>query len=228
MKKVLKQFFKGDSHTLDNETIQNIRSDKDVIISPDTQREIRIPPGQHVDNSWPVLHAGQVAKIVPEKWELEIGGLVDEEVKLNYQEFMDLPRVQVFSDIHCVTSWSKLNNLWDGVSTSTIKKLVGIRPEAKYVLVHAHKNFTTNLSLEDFFAPDVLLATHHNGKALSSPHGGPVRLVVPRLYFWKSAKWVTGLEFLAEDKRGFWESAGYHNHGDPWMEERYSWQENLE
>jgi len=153
---------------------------------------------------------------------------VDEEVKLNYQEFMDLPRVQVFSDIHCVTSWSKLNNLWEGVSTSTIKELVGIRPEAKYVLVHAHKNFTTNLSLEDFFAPDVLLATQHNGNALSSSHGGPVRLVVPRLYFWKSAKWVTGLEFLAEDKRGFWESAGYHNHGDPWKEERYSWQENLE
>lgn len=228
MKKVLKRFLKGDSHSLDDETVQTILRDKDVIVSPDTQREIRIPPGQHEDNSWPVLHAGQVAKIVPEKWELEIGGLVDEEVKLNYQEFMDLPRVQVFSDIHCVTSWSKLNNLWEGVSTSTIKELVGIRPEAKYVLVHAHKNFTTNLSLEDFFAPDVLLATHHNGNALSSPHGGPVRLVVPHLYFWKSAKWVTGLEFLAEDKRGFWESAGYHNHGDPWKEERYSWQENLE
>jgi DMSO/TMAO reductase YedYZ molybdopterin-dependent catalytic subunit len=165
LKKVLKQFFKGDSHTLNNETIQNILRDKDVIVSPDTQREIRIPPGQHEDNSWPVLHAGQVSKIVPEKWELDIGGLVDEAVKLNYQEFMDLPRVQVFSDIHCVTSWSKLNNLWEGVSTSTIKELVGIRPEAKYVLVHAHKNFTTNLSLEDFFAPDVLLATHHNGNA---------------------------------------------------------------
>ncbi len=153
MKKVLKRFLKGDSHSLDDETVQTILRDKDVIVSPDTQREIRIPPGQHEDNSWPVLHAGQVAKIVPEKWELEIGGLVDEEVKLNYQEFMDLPRVQVFSDIHCVTSWSKLNNLWEGVSTSTIKELVGIRPEAKYVLVHAHKNFTTNLSLEDFFCP---------------------------------------------------------------------------
>ena len=107
MKKVLKRFLKGDSHSLDDETVQTILRDKDVIVSPDTQREIRIPPGQHEDNSWPVLHAGQVAKIVPEKWELEIGGLVDEEVKLNYQEFMDLPRVQVFSDIHCVTSWSK-------------------------------------------------------------------------------------------------------------------------
>ncbi|MFA0832486.1 MAG: molybdopterin-dependent oxidoreductase [Methanobacterium formicicum] len=92
-------------------------------------------------------------------------------------------------------------------------------------MVHAHKNFTTNLSLDDFFASDVLLATHHNGNALNSKHGGPVRLVVPRLYFWKSAKWVTGLEFMAEDKRGFWESTGYHNHGDPWKEERYSWQE---
>ena len=138
---------------------------------------------------------------------------------------MALPKVKVFSDIHCVTTWSKLNNLWEGVSTSAIKELVEILPEARYVMVHAHKNFTTNLSLDDFFSPDVLLATHHNGNALNSKHGGPVRLVVPRLYFWKSAKWVTRLEFMAEDKRGFWESAGYHNHGDPWKEERYSWQE---
>ena len=226
LKRVLRQF-KGGS-TLDSETAQAILKDENVIISPDTQRENRIPPGQHEDNSWPVLHAGSVAKIDPEKWELKIWGLVDEELKLNYQEFMELPKAQVFSDIHCVTSWSKLNNLWEGVSTSTLKKLVGISSKARYVLVHAHKNFTTNLTLDDFFASDVLLATHHNGKALNSAHGGPVRLVVPRLYFWKSAKWVTGIEFLAEDKRGFWESAGYHNHGDPWKEERYSWQENSE
>lgn len=226
MKETLKEIFKGNSNTnLDERTVDSILNDENVIISQDTQREKRIPPGQHESKNWPVLHAGSVTRINPSNWKLKIGGLVQKERELDYTEFMALPKVKVFSDIHCVTTWSKLNNLWEGVSTSAIKELVEILPEARYVMVHAHKNFTTNLSLDDFFSPDVLLATHHNGNALNSKHGGPVRLVVPRLYFWKSAKWVTGLEFMAEDKRGFWESAGYHNHGDPWKEERYSWQE---
>lgn len=226
VEKTLKEIFKGNLSTnLDERAIESILNDENVVISPDTQREVRIPPGQHEDKSWPVLHAGSVTKIDPSQWKLKIWGLVRKEMELDYTDFISLPPVTVFSDIHCVTTWSKLNNLWEGVSTSTIKELVEILPEAKYVMVHAHKNFTTNLSLEDFFAPDVLLATHHNRKALNSKHGGPVRLVVPQLYFWKSAKWVTGLEFMAEDKRGFWESTGYHNHGNPWKEERYSWQE---
>jgi len=226
LKKTLKAMFKWNSNTnLDDETVESILNDKNVVISPDTQREVRIPPGQHEDKRWPVLHSGSVNRIDPSQWKLKIWGLVQKERELDFTEFMALPRVKVFSDIHCVTTWSKLNNLWEGVSTSTFKELVEILPEARYVMVHAHKNFTTNLSLDDFFSSDVLLATHHNGNALNSKHGGPVRLVVPRLYFWKSAKWVTGLEFMAEDKRGFWESTGYHNHGDPWKEERYSWQE---
>ena len=226
MKEPLKRFFKSKKFdNLDESYIKSILKNGNIIISPDTEREVRIPPGQHEDKSWPVLHAGSVPKINSENWKFKIWGLVEEEVKLNLQEFMALPRVKVFSDIHCVTSWSKLNNLWEGVSTATIKELVNILPEAKYVLVHAHKKFTTNISLVDFFAKDVLLAIKHNNINLSRDHGGPVRLIVPRLYFWKSAKWVTGLEFLAEDKRGFWESSGYHKHGDPWKEERYSWQE---
>ncbi|WP_237739691.1 sulfite oxidase-like oxidoreductase [Methanobacterium formicicum] len=226
LKKTLKEMFKWNSKTnLDDETVESILKDENIVISPDTQREVRIPPGQHEDKRWPVLHAGSVNRVDPSQWKLKIWGLVQKERELDFADFMALPRVQVFSDIHCVTTWSKLNNLWEGVSTSTIKEQVEILPEARYVMVHAHKNFTTNLSLDDFFASDVLLATHHNGNALNSKHGGPVRLVVPRLYFWKSAKWVTGLEFMAEDKRGFWESTGYHNHGDPWKEERYSWQE---
>jgi DMSO/TMAO reductase YedYZ molybdopterin-dependent catalytic subunit len=226
LKNALKNIFRGDKNTnLDQDSINSILNDDEIIISPDTKRKERIPPGQHQDKSWPVLHAGSVHKTDFSTWKFKIWGLVEEEIELSFKEFMGLPKVNVFSDIHCVTTWSKLNNLWEGVRTSAIKDVVKILPEAKYVLVHAHKNFTTNLSLEDFFAEDVLLATMHNGHNLSSKHGGPVRLVVPRLYFWKSAKWVTGLEFLAEDKRGFWESNGYHNHGDPWTEERYSWQE---
>jgi DMSO/TMAO reductase YedYZ molybdopterin-dependent catalytic subunit len=127
----------------------------------------------------------------------------------------------VFADIHCVTTWSRLDNLWQGVSTSELNKLVMIAPQAKYVIVHASGSFTTNLPISEFFEPDVLLATKHNDTDISAEHGGPVRLVVPRLYFWKSAKWITGIEFTDKDRPGFWESAGYHNHGDPWTEERY-------
>ena len=156
------------------------------------------------------------------QWTFTISGLVAKERKLGYQEFMSLPRVKVFSDIHCVTGWSKLDNLWEGVSTSVIRQLASILPEAKFVMVHSAGGFTTNLSLTDFFPPDVLFAIKHNNEPLTPEHGYPVRLVVPRLYFWKSAKWVVGIEFMAEDRPGFWESHGYHNHGDPWKEERYS------
>ena len=192
------------------------------IISPDTKRENRIPPGQRLVKEWPVLHAGRVPDINIEKWSFRIFGLVEKEKILNLKEFMALPMVEVFSDIHCVTSWSKLDNTWEGVSTSEIKSLVKIKGEAEFVMVHGIGGFTTNLSLEDFFAEDVLFAVKHDGKPISVEHGAPLRLVVPRLYFWKSAKWVNGIEFMAKDKPGFWESRGYHNHGDPWMEERYS------
>ena len=206
------------------EEINIIRNDKNIIISEDTERKNRIPPGQHEVKKWPVLHAGSVQRIDKSRWKFRVFGLVEEEKELNYNEFMSLPKVKVFSDVHCVTSWSKLNNLWEGVSSSTIKELVNILPEAKYIMVHAAPKFTTNLSIEDFFEPDVIFATHHNMKQINSRHGAPLRLIVPKLYFWKSAKWVTGVEFMAEDKKGFWESNGYHNHGDPWKEERYSWQ----
>ena len=132
-----------------------------------------------------------------------------------------LPKVEVFSDIHCVTTWSRYNNTWEGVSTATIKDLARIKPEAKYVMVQGEGGFTTNLPLEDFFQEDALFALKHDGQPLTAEHGGPVRLVVPRLYFWKSAKWVTGIKFQAENEPGFWERAGYHMHGDPWTEERY-------
>jgi DMSO/TMAO reductase YedYZ molybdopterin-dependent catalytic subunit len=191
------------------------------IISPDTQRKDRLPPGQRLTDKWPVLHYGRVPSIDLKSWTFTIAGLVAAERTLTYDEFVALPRIEVFSDIHCVTTWSRYNNLWEGISTSVIKDLVRIEPEARYVMVAGAGGFTTNLPLTDFFQPDALFALKHDGQPISIEHGGPVRLVVPRLYFWKSAKWVTGIRFLGHDEPGFWESNGYHMHGDPWREERY-------
>lgn len=193
----------------------------DVIRSPDIERANRIPPGQSATEGWPVLHYGGVPRIDAAEWRLRIYGAVEKERSLSFSEFLSLPRIEVLSDVHCVTSWSMLDNLWEGVSTSVLKSLVGILPGAGFAVIHAHGGFTTNLSLDDFFQNDVLFAIKHNGKAITPDHGYPVRLVVPRLYFWKSAKWVTSVEFTVEDRPGFWESHGYHNHGDPWTEERY-------
>ena len=195
---------------------------QDVIISPDTLRQNRVPPGQRLIKNWPVLHYGGVPRISANNWNLRLFGLVEEECNLSYREFLALPRARVLSDVHCVTGWSRLDNQWEGVLTTTLKVLVRIMPEARFAIVHAEGNFTTNLLLEDFFGEDVIFAISHDGIAISPEHGYPVRLVVPRLYFWKSAKWVTGIEFTAEDRPGFWESHGYHNRGDPWKEERYS------
>jgi DMSO/TMAO reductase YedYZ molybdopterin-dependent catalytic subunit len=189
--------------------------------SPDTERKDRTPPGQTLTEAWPVLHYGEVPQIDTARFTFTISGLVNSERILNYQEFMALPRVKVLSDIHCVTHWSKLNNLWEGPGSSIIRELVEILPEAKFVIVHAEGGFTTNLTLNDFFQPDVLFALKYNNNELTPEHGYPVRLIVPRLYFWKSAKWVTRVEFTEHDRPGFWESVGYHNHGDPWREERY-------
>ncbi len=193
-----------------------------IVRSPDLERRNRVPPGQKATNKWPVLHFGGVPKIDEAKWTLRVFGLVEQERTLSFEDFSRLPAIRVLSDIHCVTRWTKLDNIWDGVSTGALKEIVKLLPEARFVIVHGAPAYTTNLTVDDFFQPDVLLATSHDGEHINAKHGGPVRLVVPRLYFWKSAKWVTGIEFVARDAPGFWESRGYHNHGDPWIEERYS------
>lgn len=193
-----------------------------MIISPDTKGENRIPPGQKLVTEWPVLHEGEIPLIDVSKWTFTISGLVAKEIKLDYQEFSSLDRVKVLSDIHCVTGWSKLDNLWQGPSSGIIRELTQLLPEARFVIIHAFGGFTTNLTIGDFFKPDVLFTLRYNDEPLTPEHGYPVRLIVPRLYFWKSVKWVTGVEFAAEDRPGFWETRGYHNHGDPWREERYS------
>jgi len=194
----------------------------DIIVSPDTKRKERVPPGQYLTKKWPVLQAGDVIEVDASTWTLRIFGLVEKEKVLTLDDFAKLPRVRVFCDMHCVTTWSKLDNNFEGVSSSVIKDLVKIKPEAKFVMVHGHVNWSTNLSLADFFEEDVLFADKYEDLPLTAGHGAPVRLIVPRLYLWKSAKWVTGVEFMAHDKPGFWESRGYHMHGDPWKEERYS------
>ncbi len=193
-----------------------------MITSPDTTRANRVPPGQRLVTGWPVLHYGSVPGVERSSWTFRISGMVSEERVLSYPEFLALPRVKVFSDIHCVTGWSRLDNLWEGPAAVTIQELTTVLPEARFVIVHAAGGFITNLSRQDFLAPDAVFALKHNNKDLTAEHGAPVRLVIPRLYFWKSAKWVVGVEFTAEDRPGFWESHGYHNHGDPWQEERYS------
>ncbi len=187
------------------------------IISPDTQRKDRLPPGQKLTEKWPVLHYGKVPSIDVKSWTLTIAGLVEGERTLTYNELTALPQVEVFSDIHCVTTWSRYNNMWEGISTDVIKDFVKIKPEAKYVIILGEGGFTTNLPVDDFFQPDVLFALGHDGQPLTADHGAPVRLVVPRLYFWKSAKWVTGVKFVAKDEPGFWERAGYHMRGNPWQ-----------
>ncbi len=192
-----------------------------LIKSLDTERKNRVPPGQRATEGWPVLHYGGVPRVDPDEWRFKLFGLVEQERSLSFLEFSALPMVRVLSDVHCVTGWSRLDNLWGGVQALALKDLVKILPEAKFAIVHASGNFTTNLSLDDFFLEDVLFALKHNGRPISPDHGYPLRLVVPRLYFWKSAKWVTGVEFTSEDRPGFWESRGYHNRGDPWVEERY-------
>ena len=188
-----------------------------VIISSDTLRDNRIPPGQSRTRKWPVLDATGTPA-VPEPWKLEVFGLVDQPLTYTLDEFRQLPRVKVFADFHCVTRWSRLGNLWEGVSTRYLFDAAKVRPEAKYVLLHAYDNgWTTNLPLEDFLAPDALITDLHDGESLSADHGGPVRAMVPLLYAWKSAKWLKAIEFSEEDKLGFWERGGYHSHGDPWV-----------
>ena len=192
-----------------------------VIISPDTLRPHRIPPGQSRTRKWPVLHAGRVAPVDPTTWDLRVWGLVEREARWTWDEFHALPRVRVFSDFHCVTHWSRLGNLWEGVSVREIMRLAPPQPEARFVLVHAEDGWTTNMPLDDFLVDDSLFVITHDGRPLTADHGGPIRLVVPRLYAWKSAKWVRGVELLARDQAGFWERGGYHMRGDPWEEQRY-------
>lgn len=185
------------------------------------QREGRLPPGQALTLKWPVLHYGSVPRFDPRTWDFRIAGLVEKPVRLSWEEFTRLPQKEVVADMHCVTRWSRFDNRWEGIPFTEVIKLVTLKPEARYVMVHAEQGFTANVPLDDLMRPTTLFALKHDGSPLAPEHGYPLRLVVPHLYSWKSVKWVRGIELRAADAPGFWEQNGYHIHGDPWKEQRF-------
>jgi DMSO/TMAO reductase YedYZ molybdopterin-dependent catalytic subunit len=189
---------------------------------PDPAVAARVPPGQYLTEKFPVLHYGSVPRVDLGAWDLKVHGLVDSPFTLTWDQFRALPRKQVETDIHCVTRWSKLDTTWEGVAIQTILEMAGVRPEAGYVVAHAEQGYTTNMPLSVLDDDDVLLADTFGGEPLELDHGYPLRLLVPKRYFWKSAKWIRALEFLDRDVLGFWERYGYHNDADPWQEERFS------
>ncbi|USI72330.1 sulfite oxidase-like oxidoreductase [Sphingomonas morindae] len=182
----------------------------------------RLPPGQHLVRDWPVLDLGRQPDIARERWRLELDGLVERPLSLDWAGFAALPQAVVRSDIHCVTSWSRFDNDWQGVRTTDLLEAVRPRAEAVHVMLHGFDGYTTNVPLADFAAPEAMLVHGWQGAPLSRAHGGPVRVVIPHLYFWKSAKWIARIELLGAERLGFWEVNGYHARGDPWAEQRYS------
>jgi DMSO/TMAO reductase YedYZ molybdopterin-dependent catalytic subunit len=188
----------------------------------------RLPPGQYLVTTFPVLSYGSTPRFNPERWDFRVMGLVEPPLRFNWQQFRELPVSRQCSDFHCVTTWSRYDNVWEGVKVGDLMTLVTLKPGARHVFVRCDGGYTTNLPLKEFLDDDVMLAYRHDGKDLEPDHGWPLRLVVPKLYGWKSAKWVRSIEFCAEERRGFWEVRGYHNHGDPWTEERYSFQEDTD
>jgi DMSO/TMAO reductase YedYZ molybdopterin-dependent catalytic subunit len=189
------------------------------ISRPETER---LPPGQHLVKNWPVLDLGQQPIISIDSWRLEVRGLVETEFNLSWAAFQALEQSNMVSDIHCVTTWSRYDNKWKGVATRDLLDLAMPKAVAGYVMLTSYDGYTTNLPLSDFAAEDAILATSWEGLPLTRDHGGPMRLVVPHLYFWKSAKWLRRIDLLPADKAGFWEKNGYHMYGDPWREQRYS------
>lgn len=183
--------------------------------------DARLPPGQHLVRDWPVLDLGVQPDVPLDRWRLRVFGLVEEAVTLDWAEFLGLPQREFVSDMHCVTTWSRYDNAWRGVSTRDLMARVRPQDGARFVVLHSFDGYTTNVPLDDFAAADALLATHWEGEALTRAHGGPVRVVVPHLYLWKSAKWVRRVEFVDADRAGYWEERGYHMRGEPWAEQRY-------
>jgi len=184
--------------------------------------EERLPPGQRLVKNWPVLDLGVQPEVPRESWSLTVDGLVENPLTWDWAAFQDQPQQEFVSDIHCVTAWSRYDNRWRGVSALHLLEMVRPMDEARHVLFHSHDGYTTNVALAVFADDDVLLAHEWEGQPISRDHGGPVRVVIPKFYFWKSAKWLKRIEFLADDRPGFWEERGYHNVGDPWTEQRYS------
>jgi DMSO/TMAO reductase YedYZ molybdopterin-dependent catalytic subunit len=185
----------------------------------------RIPPGQRLVKGWPVLHFGPIPRFDEAEWTLEVSGLVENVYSLTYAELKALGPATVQADMHCVTGWTTLDNAWEGIPFRVLADRARPKPEAGWVITHCEHGYTSNLSLQAMRDDDVLVAWGHNSQPLAPEHGFPLRLVVPKRYAWKSAKWLRGLEFTDQNTRGFWEVRGYHTHAEPWREERYSYQE---
>ncbi|MEX0833898.1 MAG: sulfite oxidase-like oxidoreductase [Actinomycetota bacterium] len=185
----------------------------------------RIPPGQHLTKGWPVLHFAGPPKFDEATWDFKVFGLCENPFTLTYSELRALSHAKVPADMHCVTAWSTLDNEWEGVSFRTLAEMAKPTEEGKWVMAHCDLGYTSNLSLQAMMDDDVLVAWANRGEELEPDHGYPLRLVVPKRYAWKSAKWLRGIEFMKHNVRGFWEVRGYHTHADPWSDERYSYQE---
>ena len=189
-----------------------------------TRQSDRIPPNQNVTTKFPVLHAGNVPYYEDmSKWNLQVYGLVDRTMLLSFEDIKAFPKAELKNDIHCVTGWSRLDNVWQGIRAKDIAEKAGVHEEAGFVILHAEEGWTANLPLSDFTRETSLLAYAHNGEPLTPEHGYPLRGVFPHLYFWKSAKWLRGIQFTKENHPGFWEKNGYHMRGDPWKNQRFTW-----
>jgi DMSO/TMAO reductase YedYZ molybdopterin-dependent catalytic subunit len=183
--------------------------------------EQRLPPGQTLTTKWPVLSAEATPKFDAQAYRFKVWGEVEQSIELTWAELQELPRTSETADFHCVTTWSRYDNHWEGVAVRDILARVKPKPSVQFVIAHSWTGYTTNMPLSDLDDNDTLVAFTHDGQVIPPDHGGPVRLIVPKLYAWKSAKWLSGLEFVEKDRPGFWEIRGYHNHGDPWKEERF-------
>ena len=181
----------------------------------------RLPPGQRLVKDWPVLDLGTQPDVTEQKFRLDIDGAVENRLSLRLDDFMALQMTEDVSDMHCVTQWSRYDNRWQGVASGSVLALVKPRPEVNHVIFTAHDGYTTNIRLDQFAQPGVMLVHRWDGKPIGREHGGPVRMLVPKLYLWKSAKWLRRIHFTIGDHPGFWETRGYHNNADPWAEERY-------
>ncbi|MEC3840159.1 sulfite oxidase-like oxidoreductase [Bacillus amyloliquefaciens] len=189
-----------------------------------TRQSDRIPPNQNVTTKFPVLHAGNVPYYEDmSKWNLQVYGLVDRPMLLSFEDIKAFPKAELKNDIHCVTGWSRLDNVWQGIRAKDIAEKAGVHEEAGFVILHAEEGWTANLPLSDFMRETSLLAYAHKGEPLTPEHGYPLRGVFPHLYFWKSAKWLRGIQFTKENHPGFWEKNGYHMRGDPWKNQRFTW-----
>ena len=180
-----------------------------------------VPPGQFTTEKFPVLTFGSIPVIDLNAWQLNVSGLVSNEISFNWRTICRLPKTTVIAEFHCVTQWSRLQNTWEGILFTDVMELIALKPGAHFVMFHCYGGYKTNIPIDSLMDPDVMFAYRHDGELLTPDHGGPLRLIVPKLYGWKSAKWVNGMEFLSDNLPGFWEKRGYNMEGNPWKEQRF-------